>query len=85
LKAIFELGMNYYEVMLNGAYADETAARLYSMREDYGIITKVLPVEDQKALAEASVRVLDRYAEQDATFAQGAEIVKAFMVERGLL
>ncbi len=85
LKAIFELGMNYYEVMLNGAYADETAARLYSMREDHGIITKVLPAEDYKALAEASVRVLDRYAEQDATFAQGAEIVKAFMVERGLL
>ena len=85
LKAVMEMGMNYYEVMLNAAYAKETAARLYTMRDEHGIITQVLSDEDYRALAAASVRVLNRYAEKDAKFAEGADIVKAFMAERGLL
>jgi TRAP-type mannitol/chloroaromatic compound transport system substrate-binding protein len=85
LKAVVELGAYTYETWMNSDYDRINAERIQMMREKFGIKIQQLPDEDVKKLGAASVRVMDKYSAKDARFAKGAEILKKFMRQRGLI
>jgi len=85
LKAVVELGAYTYETWMNSDYDRINAERIQMMRDKFGIKIQQLPEEDVKKLGAASVRVMDKYSAKDARFAKGAEILKKFMRQRGLI
>jgi len=85
LKEIINLSAAHYNDAYIGKYRDNEAWMRKDMKENWGVVEHQLPAEEQFVVTEAALRIMDKYSEKDPYFAEGAEIMKTYLKDIGLV